>query len=252
MLGQLAQGYSGLTAITGYAAGPPRGIEDGGFWSDPVTGYSGAAAVLAALREREVTGLGRRIDISLVEATIATLFRPLLAAARGDAWSTRGNYHPEMAPHDVYRSAGEDAWVAIACPTHAEWQALCRVMGRRDLEEDASLQSTEGRQGQRERLRQEIEGWTRGRPAGEAAALLQAAAVPAAPSRTTADVTQDLHLRSRGMFVQEGGEPVAMRMAWVLRPEAPVSYGPAPVTGADTSAVLSGLSAAGSSLGDGE
>ncbi len=242
MLGQLAQGYSGLTAITGYEGGPPRGIEDGGFWSDPVTGYSGAAAVLAALRERALTGRGRRIDVSLVEATVATLARPLLAAARGDGWSTRGNYHPDMAPHDVYRSApaGEDRWVAIACPTDGEWQALCRTMGRTDLLDDAGLHSLEGRQRQRGRLRAEIEAWTRGRTAEEAVLALQAAGIPAAPSRNTADVVADPHLQARGMFVRESdaGPPVAMRLPWMLTPPGSVSYGPAPVGGADTETVL--------------
>ncbi len=248
MLGQLAQGYSGLTAITGYEGGPPRGIEDGGFWSDPVTGYAGAAAILAALREREVTGRGRRIDVSLVEATVATLFRPLLAAARGDAWSTRGTFHPSMAPHDVYRSAPseEDRWVAIACPTDDDWQTLCRVIDRPDLAADSSLASLEGRQAQRGRLRAEIEKWTRSRSAEAATDSLQAAGIPSAPSRTTADVTSDPHLQARGMFVTESGgaAPVAMRMPWTIHPATAMSYAPAPQAGEHTSEVLSSVATA--------
>jgi crotonobetainyl-CoA:carnitine CoA-transferase CaiB-like acyl-CoA transferase len=242
MLGQLAQAYSGLTAITGYEGGPPRGIEDGGFWSDPVTGYSGAAAVLAALREREVTGRGRRIDVSLVEATVATLLRPLLAARRGDDWSTRGNFHPAMAPHDVYRSAplDQDRWVALACRDDSEWRALCAVLGRPDLLADPALSTLEGRQGQRPRLRTEIEKWTRQRSAEAAATALQAAGVPAAPCANTAGVVGDAHLNARAMFVREaaGAAPVAMRLPWDLAPAAPVFYGPASESGADTDAVL--------------
>jgi crotonobetainyl-CoA:carnitine CoA-transferase CaiB-like acyl-CoA transferase len=237
LFGQLAQAYAGITAITGYEGGPPRGIEDGGFWSDPVTGYAGAAAVLAALREREVTGRGRRLDISLVEATAATLFRPLLAAARGDPWGTRGNFCPEMAPHDVYRCApaDEDRWVAIACRNDDDWQALCHVMGRADLLADASLRSLGGRQASRERLRREVEQWTRRLAPEEAAARLQDAGVPAAPSRTTAGLLADPHLIARGMFVGLAeGAPLAMRLPWLLHPPSAVSYAPAPAPGAHT------------------
>jgi crotonobetainyl-CoA:carnitine CoA-transferase CaiB-like acyl-CoA transferase len=241
MFGQLAQGYSGITAITGYEGGPPRGIEDGGFWSDPVAGYSAAAAVLAALRERTSTGRGRRIDVSLVEATVATMFRPILAAARGDNWGTRGNFHPEICPHDVYRAGPSDAdrWVAIACRNDEDWLNLCEVLGRPDLAKDASLSTLSGRQARRQHLRTAIEEWTRSRSAEDCTALLQAAGIPAAPSRTTADVVHDPHLCARGIFVMDAaGDPAALRLPWELHPFSTVNYGPSPAPGEATASVL--------------
>jgi crotonobetainyl-CoA:carnitine CoA-transferase CaiB-like acyl-CoA transferase len=96
-----------------------------------------------------------------------------------------------------------------------------------------------GRQAQRRRLRTEIEAWTRVRSPDEAAAALQKAGIPSAPSRTTADVLNDAHLLSRSVFVGEGDErPVAMRMPWVLHPAGSVSYSPAPLPGEATEFVL--------------
>lgn len=238
MLGQLAQGYSGLTSLIGYEGGPPRGIEDGGFWSDPVTGYAAAAATIAALRERETTGIGRRIDISLTEATAATLFRPLLAAARGEAWERRGNYHALYAPHDLYRCAGEDSWVAIAVGSDEEWARLAPVIGGASLAADVRFATSAARQELRAELRQVIEEWSRGLTPKEAAAACQAAGVAAAPCNTTSDLVRDEHLRARGLLVEEGGRPTYMRLPWLLHPASERVAGVPPSPGQHTSLVL--------------
>lgn len=232
MFGQLAQGYAGLTALVGYEGGPPRGIEDGGFWSDPVAGYAAAAAALAALRERTATGRGRWIDVSLVESTAALFVRPLLAAQRDRVAGRAGNRHAAMAPHDTYRCAGDDRWLALAVRNDAEWQTLCRVIGRPDLADDPAFATLAGRQARRHDLRPVIEAWTGTRPAEAAAAELQAAGIPAAPSNTARDLLGDPHLRARRFFEEDPDAPggVVMRAfpSWRLHPEPVVRYGPAP------------------------
>ena len=142
MLGQLSQAYSGLTSIVGYEGGPARGIEDGGFWSDPVTGYAAAAAILAALRERSQTGRGRRIDVSLVEATVATLFEPLLAAAKGDAWKA-------FASEDARANAAfVEKWrPTIETVTHARHKGMLKVILGESMEHKRLFeQAAAGRQ----------------------------------------------------------------------------------------------------------
>jgi crotonobetainyl-CoA:carnitine CoA-transferase CaiB-like acyl-CoA transferase len=236
MLGQLAQGYSGLTSIVGYDDGQPRGLEDGGFWSDPVTGYAGAIGVLAALRERALTGQGRRLDISLLEATAATLFAPLVDAARGKARKAAGNYDPRMAPHDTYRCgpSGEDSWVALAVQGDPDWQALCEVIGRPEIGTDTRFATLAARQENRVAIREAIESWSRHRTPAEAAAACQAAGIAAAPCRKTSDLLADEHLISRGYFVQEDGKPVCVAPAWRLHPATDFIYGPAAGPGQDS------------------
>ena len=242
MFGQLAQGFAGITAIVGYPGGPPRGIEDGGFWSDPVTGYAAAVATLAALRERAVSGRGRRVDVSLTEATAATLFRPLLAAQSGDIWGPNGNAHPFMAPHDTYRCAGDDRWLALAVRDGAQWRALCLILGQPELADDPRYASLPARQERRADLRALIEGWTRARTPEAATEALQAADIAAAPVRTMADLVHDPHLRARGYWIEDGldsSRVVAARLPWRLHPQGGARYGlPPRASGADTDDVL--------------
>jgi crotonobetainyl-CoA:carnitine CoA-transferase CaiB-like acyl-CoA transferase len=208
-----------------------------------------------------VTGRGRRIDISLVEATAALFIEPLLAAQRGDVWGSRGNVHPEMAPHDLYRCGGDsasggpggsapaeggwgsdnppksndDAWLAVAVRDDAEWGALCDVIGRRELARDPELATLTGRQARRDRLRAEIEPWTRVRRAEDAVAALQAAGIPAAPSHNAPELLADPHLRERGFFENDPEAPGGVLMRafppWRLNPAGAVRYGPAPRLG---------------------
>jgi benzylsuccinate CoA-transferase BbsF subunit len=240
MLGQLAQAYSGLTSIVGYEGQGPRGIEDGGFWSDPVTGYAAAGAILSALRERSATGRGRRIDVSLVEATVATMFEPLLSAANGDTSTTRGAFDATMAPHDTYRCAPEesDSWLAIAVRDDREWTALCGVIGCPGAAGEPRFASLEQRQRHRSELRALIEGWTRARTADEAARACQAAGIAAAPSRSTADLVNDGHLRERQfLMTAPDGSVTGIAMPWRLHPEAPLRFEDAAEPGSSTALV---------------
>ena len=244
MFGQLAHAYAGLTAIIGYEGGPPRGTEDGGYWSDPVTGYAAAVALLAALRERAGNGIGRWIDISLVEATAALAIEPVIAAQQGDLWGPRGNVHPTMAPHDVYRCApaGEDRWLALAVRHERDWQMLCRVTGQAELVADPALATPRGRRMRHEVLRTAIERWTRVRTPEEAARLLQAAGIPAAPSATAAGLLADPHLHERAIFLKDASAPggVVMRAIppWRLHPDAAIRFGPGPRFGEHNAEVL--------------
>ena len=58
-----------------------------------------------------------------------------------------GNRDPDMAPHNVYRCAGEDQWVAIAVQSDEEWATMCRIMGSPGLSSDPRFTSREGSQG---------------------------------------------------------------------------------------------------------
>ncbi len=242
MLGQLAQAYSGLTSLVGYEDGSPRGIEDGGFWSDPVTGYAGVAAVLAALRERAITGRGRRLDISLLEATAATLFDPLLKAARGVVRRPMGNFDARMAPHDTYRCApeGEDRWFALAVRTDEEWRSFCAMIGRPELADDRRFSQVDGRLANRHLLRDVVETWSRQQTAEQSSAACQAAGIPAAPCRSSADLVADEHLRARRFFI-EGPEgqapPWCLALPWRTHPESGLAYRPSASPGEHTASV---------------
>ena len=124
--GPSVEPMSGLTTVMGYGRGEPRNTAMA--LMDPITGVSATAAVVNALRRRERTGKGAHVEMSLHEGGVAFsgpwLIDVQLPGYAGDI-APLGNRHPDMAPHGVYRCAGDDAWVAIACRDDADWRAHC-------------------------------------------------------------------------------------------------------------------------------
>ena len=119
---------SGMSSLTGYADWPPMHV--GISYGDPTGGLHGAVAVLAALLHRAATGEGQYIDLSQQETSIAVLGEGVLEQSMTGGQPPRGgNRDPHMAPHGVFRCAGEQRWVAIAVRDDAEWQRCAAVDG---------------------------------------------------------------------------------------------------------------------------
>ena len=204
--GPSVEPMSGLTTVMGYGPDEPRNTAMA--LMDPITGVNAAAAVVNAVRRRERTGEGGLVEMSLHEGGVA-YSGPWLIEAQlldcADGLAPIGNRHPEMAPHGVYRCAGDDAWVAIACRDDADWRALCGIVP--GLNPTASL--TE-RQRDQDRIDASIGVWTASQTKDGATDALQQAGVPAGPVNITPDMTADLQIRERGFFVplEAGPTPI--------------------------------------------
>ncbi len=179
--GSTTEPMSGLSSIHGYAG--DRGMNTGGLFPDPMSGYFLAASVVAALHARDRTGEAQRIDLSMMEAVAVLCGEAVLEGqARGQAPGPGGNRHPAMAPHGCYPArapdGGED-WIAIAVTDDLAWRALAEAMGEERLK-DPRFASLEGRR----RFEDEIDGllsaWTQEQEAAEAEARLCATGVAAA------------------------------------------------------------------------
>ena len=139
-----------MSSLTGYAGWPPMHV--GISYGDPTGGLHGAFAVLAALLHRAATGEGQFIDLSQQETSIAVLAEGVIEQAMNGAQPPRnGNRDPHMAPHGVFRCAGEQRWVSIAVRDDAEWARCATAMGRPELAADARFATLAGAQGQRGR-----------------------------------------------------------------------------------------------------
>ncbi|MBI4201071.1 MAG: CoA transferase [Chloroflexi bacterium] len=197
--GTLIQCYTGWSSITGYEGAEPI---IGGAWTDPVVGMVQAYTIIASLYRREETGLGQYVDLSMAEGTTALIPEPLMDYAMNRrVQGPKANKDEYMAPHGAYKCRGHDEWVAVAVADDAQWQALCRVMGRPDLASNPIYSTTLGRWLHQEQLDPEVAAWTRERTNTEVMELLQAADVPAGASVTAAQLSQDPHLQARG-FIQ--------------------------------------------------
>ena len=205
---------AGLTYLTGVPGRQDIGI--GFSYNDHCAGLHGAVAILAAIEARRATGEGQRIDMSQFEVGVNLLGPTLLDYfANGRAATPAGNRLPYdvAAPHDCYPCAGaasdataDERWVAIACLTDAQWQALVAVMGDPAWARDPALKNGEGRVACDD-LDERIAAWTSTLAATEVMQRCQAAGVPAGVVQTGADMAEhDPQLR-RHRFLREFDEP---------------------------------------------
>ncbi len=206
---------AGLAHLTGYQGGPPQ--KTGISYGDPMAGIAAAGAVALALWDRRRTGLGQYIEVPQRENLIGAIGEFLLAySMNGREPERKGNRHSSMAPHGCYPCAGDDQWVTIACEDDVHFAALCRVIERPELANDARFADVVSRYRNQTALDEIISEWTRRQDKNPAAEMLQAAGVPAMPVLTVQEVFEDEHLRARGFF-----EPVSQAVAGEWEMEAP-------------------------------
>ncbi|MBI4338833.1 MAG: CoA transferase [Chloroflexi bacterium] len=193
---------SGLMSMIGYEDGEMVGQVQGP-WGDVVASLTVTMGIVAALRHRHVTGRGQFIEIAQIEAQTTMLGEALMdyqmnKRVRGP----QGNYDPNMAPHNVYRCAGDDRWVAVEVATEEQWKALCKVIGDPDWAKDPRFQTLRSRGENRKELDQRISDWTSSRSPEEVTELLQAVGVAAMTVMNVEDHFTNPHFQHRGFGVE--------------------------------------------------
>jgi len=188
-VGPVAAAFAGTSEMSGL---PEPAMPAGWGYSflDWMGAYGYALALLGALYHRDRTGQGQWIDASQCESGLFMTGIPVLDwSANGRVWSRIGNRSPykPAAPHGAYRCAGRDRWLAIACFTETEWQALVRAAGRADWLSDPRFASLEARLQHGDALDATVTEWTGTQDARGAMERLQASGVPAGLCQTAAD-----------------------------------------------------------------
>ena len=148
-------------------------------------------AIVAALLQRERTGLGQEVEIPQYEAGIHLLDTELIEQlANGVTSQRRANRSPELAPHGLFPCAGDDRWVAIAVRHTVDWLELCRVIGRDDLAARDDLRTLTGRKAVEDEIEAAVTAWTSEHDVWQAAELLQHAGIPAGPNEDIEDLVE--------------------------------------------------------------
>ena len=239
----LIQGMGGLMSITGRGAGEPgAGPQKAGVAvADILTGLYATVGILAALRHRELTGVGQYIDVALLDVQVACLANQALNYLNGGGVPERlGNAHPNIVPYQDFPTS--DGYMIIAVGNDAQFARLCAVAGLPELAADPRFSSNKRRVENRAALIERLCAATRLRPTARWIADLERVGVPCGPINAIDAVFADPQVQARGMKV-ELPHPVAGEVSLVANPlrlsETPVSYRSAPpLLGADTREVL--------------
>ena len=206
----IAQGLSGIMAITGYPGGPPTRI--GGTLSDMVTAYLAFGAINAALLHRFRTGEGQHLDVSLLASTMGVI--PDVAAEYLDSGvrpERIGNRNPHLAPAEVFRTA--DGYVIVIVMNEGQWGRLCEMLGDPTLRSAPEFATNADRVANRAALIERIEAVLVDAPTAEWVERLAAANVPGAPVYELDQVFEDPQVRHLGLvkeIEQPGHGPVRM------------------------------------------
>ncbi|ANY14692.1 CaiB/BaiF CoA transferase family protein [Bordetella pseudohinzii] len=240
----MIQGMGGLMSITGERDDLPGGgpQKAGVAVADLMTGMYSTVGILAAIIERERSGLGQHIDMALLDCQVAMLANQNLNfMTSGKAPQRAGNAHQNLVPYQVFAAA--DGHLIVAVGNDGQFRNYCRVVGLPELADDPRYATNP----QRVRNRDTLVPLLAERMATGARdtwlAELESAGVPAGPINTLDQVYQDPHVLARGMkrelpHALAGTVPVA---ASPLKfSETPVEYRrPAPMLGEHTRQILS-------------
>jgi len=198
----LIQGMSGLMSITGAPEGAPQRV--GVAITDIFSGLYGVIGILSALRQRDETGRGQHIDISLLDSATAILANQAMNYfATGQAPGRIGNTHPNIVPYQVFEVA--DGNLIIAVGNDGQFQRLCAVLGRPDLAENPAYATNSARVERRDELVPEIAAALRERARDELLCALEAQNVPAGPIHSVAEALEDPQIAARGLRVRPEG-----------------------------------------------
>ncbi len=192
----IVQAMGGLMSLTGEPDGQP--MKAGVALTDILTGLYACNGILAALHQRESTGLGQWVETSLLDVQIASLANQAAAyLAEGRDPPRHGNAHPSIVPYQAF--ATSTGTIALAVGNDAQFRQLCVLLEREDLSRDPSLVTNAGRVANRDRLIPALEEEFLRRSAAEWLDALRAAGIPAGPVNAMGDVFADPHVQARGV-----------------------------------------------------
>ncbi len=201
----LAQAMGGLMSVTGEADGRP--LKTGAAVVDLVCGLLAVVGIQAALAERERTGRGRHVEVSLMDAALMSLLN------QGSAWvlggvvpQRRGNRHPSITPYETFECA--DRPLAVAVGNDRLFARLCEALGLPELPADERFATNSARVAHADDLAARLEAVLRTRPAAEWAQALRAAAVPAGPINDVAEAFALAESLAMEPLREAGGYPL--------------------------------------------
>lgn len=239
----VAQAAGGSFSVAGESDGPP--VKPGATMADTGSGIHLAMGIMAALMQREKTGRGQMIEISMQEV-VASFMRMQLSTRERFAEGPvprRGSRSGGMPATGMYRCqpGGPNDYIYMHIVTQRMWDAVTIGIGKPEMQADERFTSIQARAQNWDLIQQEIEEWTMQRTKFEAMEELAACGVPVSAVYDSIDLLNDRHLAAREQVVTVS-HPVRGDIEMLAPPvhmsDSEVAMTPAPLLGADTVAVL--------------
>lgn len=200
----LIQGMCGVMDLTGEPDGEPQKV--GVAWIDIFTGLYGVIGIQAALAEREKSGLGQRVDLSLLDVGVSVLANQAMNYLIGGVVPHRlGNAHPNIVPYQLFPAS--DGHVIVACGNDRQFAGLCRALGLAGVADDPAFATNPARVANRDRLCPMIADATAPLSRAEIIAALEAAGVPVGPINSVADALAEPQVVARQLQIAPEGVP---------------------------------------------
>jgi crotonobetainyl-CoA:carnitine CoA-transferase CaiB-like acyl-CoA transferase len=208
------QARSGWMAVTGEVDGVP--VKVGVAVVDVLTGQNAAIGILSALRERDRSGRGQRVEVALMDSALAGLVNVAQAALVGSEPGRYGNAHATIVPYQAFDAS--DRTLVIAVGNDAQWRRLCTALELDTLIDDERFVTNPLRVQHREEVTTLLATRLRERPAGEWLAILEAAGIPCAPVQSVGEAMHDPALRRRdGIWTMDGPDGPVETVASPIR-----------------------------------
>lgn len=228
----LIQGMGGLMSVTGHrdgeeGAGP---MKVGVALTDILTGLFASTAILAAVAQRDVSGKGQQIDLSLLDVQISCLANQAMNYLyTGVSPERMGNAHPNVVPYQDFPTS--DGHMILAIGNDGQFVKFCITAGHPEWATDPRYATSAARVINRNTLIPAMRQVTVTRPTAEWVKSFEAIGVPCGPINTIAQVFEDPHVKAHGTAISMP-HPLGGQIPLVANPirlsETPIEYRMAP------------------------
>lgn len=245
----VAQAMGGIMSITGEEDGPPARV--GVSLGDLAAGLFATLGIQAALIERQRSGKGAQVDVSMLDCQVALLENAVARhLSTGERPTRLGSRHPTITPFAVYKA--QDDFMAVCVGTEAQFRGLMAIIGSPELAEDERYKSIAARNDNQREFKEMLETALQTAPRAHWLRLMEEAGVPGGPVNSVADVVRDPQVEHRGMILEVEDPDVgplklaATPLKFSTQPRRR-SHRPAPALDADRVRLLAELLQSGTS-----
>ena len=193
-----AQAMSGIMHLTGRADGEPTRV--GSSYGDTTAGVNIVLAILAAVYNRSQTGLGQKVETSLVDSLISLSTQDYIRYfAAGEVPMRMGNIYKTWTPYGTYKA--KDGYYNLGCGTDKHFRLFADAIGRPELGSMDEFRTHADRVAHRQQLDDMINAWAANKTVKEIVEIMVKAGVPIAPVNSIVEMAEDEHIAgARDMF----------------------------------------------------